>query len=261
MNLSRYDRPPEPPQPYGRLPEAPPPRTIEVRVPGVKPTATYVIIALSVLIYIAQYISEIAFGGDIPAALGMKINEYIIAGQYWRLFTPMLLHGSIMHIGFNMYALYAIGRGLEMHYGHLRYLMLYVIGGFAGNVVSFLLSPNPSLGASTAIFGLLGAEAIFVYKNREIYGANARSILLNILVLMAINLALGLSPGIDNWGHMGGLIGGLVFAWFAGPVWKMRIGLGGYKIEDERSMRTAWIVALLEAAVLAGLVLQRILMG
>ncbi len=260
MNSLRDEQPPGSQPPYGQMPETPPPHTIVVRVPGVKPIATYVIIAVSVLVYIAQYASKAILGGDLPAALGMKINEYIIAGQYWRLFTPVLLHGSILHIGFNMYALFVFGRGLEMHYGHLRYLLLYLVGGFSGNVFSFLFSPNPSLGASTAIFGLLGAEAIFVYKNRQLYGADARGILFNIIMLMAVNLALGLSPGIDNWGHLGGLIGGLVFAWFAGPVWKMRIGLDGYAIEDQRSIRTAWVVVSVEFIVLAGLAVQRILL-
>jgi rhomboid protease GluP len=109
-------------------------------------------------------------GFDVPAALGMKVNELIIHGQIWRLITPVLLHGSILHLGFNMYALYILGPGLERFYGHWRFLTLYLLAGFAGNVMSFIFSPNPSLGASTAIFGLLGAQGVFLYHNRGIYG-------------------------------------------------------------------------------------------
>ncbi len=81
---------------------------------------TYFMIVSCVLVYIVQRATEMTMGLDLPALYGMKINEAILAGQYWRLFTPMWLHGSITHIFFNMYALYTFGRGLEQQYGHLR---------------------------------------------------------------------------------------------------------------------------------------------
>jgi rhomboid protease GluP len=89
----------------------------------------------------------------------------------WRLFTPLLLHGSIAHIGFNMYALFIIGPGLERYYGHLRFLVLYLLAGFAGNVFSFLFTPALSVGASTAIFGLVAAQGVFLYRHRQLFGA------------------------------------------------------------------------------------------
>jgi rhomboid protease GluP len=148
----------------------------------------------------------------------MKINEAILAGQYWRLFTPALLHGSIFHIGFNMYALIVIGVELEKRFGSLRFTLLYLSGAFAGNVVSFLMSPNPSLGASTAIFGLLGAELIFFYRNQKIFGPHSKRALQNVITIAAVNFLIGLSPGIDNWGHLGGFLGGVIFTWFSGPI-------------------------------------------
>lgn len=181
------------------------------------PIVTYVLIALSVAIYFAQISTNVIFQLDIPAYFGMKINEAIIGGEYWRFVTPMLLHGSIPHILFNMYALFSIGNLLERRMGHGRFLLLYLLGSFAGNAFSFLLSPNPSLGASTSIFALIGAEAIFFWHNRELFGKQARRALRNIFMIVAVNLFFGLSPGIDNWGHIGGLIGGLMFAWFGGP--------------------------------------------
>jgi len=172
-------------------------------------------------------------GLDLPALYGMKINEAILAGQYWRLFTPMWLHGSITHIFFNMYALYTFGRGLEQQYGHLRYAILYLVSGFAGNVASFLLTANPSLGASTSIFGLVAAEGIFIYQNRKLF-RNARAMLGNVLIVVVINLALGLVGSVDNNGHLGGLVGGLLLAWFGGPLWKVTPILGGFELSDER---------------------------
>jgi rhomboid protease GluP len=116
-----------------------------------------------------------------------------------------------------MYALYALGPQLERYYGHGRYLLLYLLGGFAGNVASFIFSPYPSLGSSTAIFGLLGAEGVFLYQNKTLFGRYAQRALTNVVVIAVANLVIGLSPGIDNWGHVGGLAAGTLFAWFAGP--------------------------------------------
>lgn len=103
-----------------------------VTLPQATPYVTYSILGLTILVYLAQMLSDFVLGNDWPALLGMKINEFIIAGQLWRLFTPALLHGSIMHIGFNMYALVVIGSGLERFFGHGRYLLLYLAGGFCG---------------------------------------------------------------------------------------------------------------------------------
>jgi rhomboid protease GluP len=190
---------------------------------------------------------------NLVVLLGSKVNELIVVGQVWRLFTPALLHASLTHIGFNMYALYAFGTFLEPAYGRTRFMLLYILAAFGGNVLSFLFSRSVSVGASTAIFGLLGAQGIFIWQNRQIFGDQARSILTNIIVIAGINLMLGLSPGIDNWGHLGGLLAGLAFAWFAGP----RLTVAGlwpqYHLEDTSSKAVMWTTALALAVVLAGL--------
>jgi rhomboid protease GluP len=186
--------------------------------PRRQPIVTYAIIAVTVIVFILQIGTETFMGVDIPAALGIKYNPAIDAGEYWRLITPVLLHGSIMHIAFNMYALYILGRQLEPFYGHGRFLALYLLGGFTGVVASYLLTVNPSLGASTATFGLLAAYGIFGLKNQKIFGERSRLITRNAVQVLVINLLLGLSPGIDNWGHLGGALGGLALAWFGGPV-------------------------------------------
>ncbi|HAX70960.1 MAG TPA: hypothetical protein DCY14_15205 [Anaerolineae bacterium] len=104
---------------------------------------------------------------------------------------------------------------------------------------SFLLASDNgySVGASTAVFGLIAAEAIFFYQNRELFGSQARQALGNIVFIIAINLFIGLSPGIDNWGHVGGLLGGAVFAWFASPRW-MVVGIPPeMELSDQREGR------------------------
>jgi rhomboid protease GluP len=168
----------------------------------------------------------------------------------------MFLHstGSLLHIGFNMYALYVIGPELERHFGHGRFLALYFLGGFAGNVVSFLFSPEYSLGASTAIFGLIGAQGVFLYRNRSLFGRIAQRALVNIVMVAVVNLIIGLSPGIDNWGHVGGLVGGTLFAWLGGPLLAVEAEMGAYKLSDRRepgSVMAAGLAVGLLFAVLA----------
>jgi rhomboid protease GluP len=182
-----------------------------------RPYTTYVLIGICVVVYLLQAATSYFPKFDVTSAL-VKDNNLILQGQFWRLFTPMFLHGSILHIGFNMYALFYIGPMVERFYGRWRYLVLFILSGFAGNVFSFMFTQAQSLGSSTAIFGLLGAQGVLIYQNREIFGAIARRILSQVVIVAVANLILGLSPGIDNWGHVGGLIAGTLFAWFGGPL-------------------------------------------
>jgi rhomboid protease GluP len=216
--------------------------------------------AVTIAVFAMQMLSKSLAGYDIPAMLGIKANELIIAGQFWRLLTPMFLHSSssIFHIAFNMYALYALGPALESHYGHGRFIALYVLSGFAGNVFSFLFTTSPSLGASTAIFGLLGAEAVFLYRNRELFGSAAQRALTNVVVIAVVNLIFGLQPGIDNWGHIGGLLGGTFFAWFGGPLYHVEGSYYGARLVDEHGTPQVLAAGAVDAAVFAGLALMKI---
>jgi rhomboid protease GluP len=220
-------------------PSPPPaqPKSIAVSLPAISPQVTYGILGVTIFVYLLQLLSQFLVGYDLPVALGAKANQYIRAGEIWRLFTPMLLHGSILHIGFNMYALYIFGIGLERRYGHGRFLLLYILSGFAGSVFSFLFSSAYSIGASGAIFGLIGAEGIFLYQNRKLFGNQVKQAIGNVVIVVAFNLFLGLQPGIDNWGHVGGLAGGLIFAWFAGPHWDLEGIYPSLRLVDRREGR------------------------
>jgi rhomboid protease GluP len=227
------------------------PTLVKVNVPQVKPTMTYGIMAVTVVIFALQMLSQYTLQGvDLPFYYGGKINQFILQGQLWRLITPVFLHGSILHIAFNMYALYSLGTSLERVYGHGRFALLYFLAGFAGNAASFMLSANPSLGSSTAVFGLVAAQGVFMFQNRKLFGSErARSAILNTLSIVVINLFIGLTPGsnIDNWGHVGGLLGGLLFAWLGGPLWKIEGIAPAYQVVDQRQSTQ---VQLASAAVL-----------
>jgi len=219
------------PEPY---PQPPQPSVVRVSTPAVKPYGTYTLIGLTVLIYMLQVLGQ-QFNFDIVTSLGIKYGPYIRAGEIWRLVTPVFLHGSILHIGFNMYALFLFGRGIEGRFGHLRFLVLYFLSAFAGNVLSFVLTPSASLGASTAVFGLLAAEGVFLIQNRALLREHFRRAFMNIIYMAAINLFFGFTiAGIDNWGHVGGMLGGILFTWFGGPRWKVEGLYPSVQIVDER---------------------------
>ena len=213
-------------------------------MPRSAPYVTYSIIGVTVFFYVLQFLSTYLFGRDLLVLYGARINEAILAGELWRFLTPALLHGSLPHIAFNMYALLSFGTSLERHFGHGRFFLLYVLGAFTGNVASFLFSPGYSVGASTAIFGLLGAEAVFLIQNRKVFPGQFRSAIGNIIFIAAINLfIIGSLPGIDNWGHIGGLLGGLMFTSFAGPKWDIEGIHPGYHLVDRRPVRSVIVGA------------------
>ena len=241
------------PTPEQQYPQTQQPRTVQVAVPNVKPYVTYTILGLTVFVYLLQLAGQYllpaslansliaTFGTyDIAAILGEKVNTLIRVGQVWRLITPVFLHDStlpygLLHIGFNMYALYLYGRGLEARFGHWRFTLLYFLSAYAGNVLSFLLTPNPSLGASTAIFGLLAAEGMFIFRNRQLLGNRANRALMNVVYIAGINLLIGFTTtGVDNFGHLGGMLSGLIFTWFGGPRWKLEGFTPSLKLVDER---------------------------
>ena len=193
-------------------------QVISYRMIQGKPNVTWVLIGFTAVIYLVQAITKWQYGVDIPMKYGAKISPYITyRHEYWRLITPVFIHASITHILFNMYSLFALGPSLENYYGHWNFLRFYLICGFSGNVFSHVFAPKTvSVGASTALFGLVGAQVMFLYKNRRIL-RNYKSALRNIGFVLVVNLMLGLSGGIDNWGHLGGLAGGLLLSWMCGP--------------------------------------------
>jgi membrane associated rhomboid family serine protease len=142
-------------------------------------------------------------GATFPAAI-------VVQHQYWRLITSMFLHGSLLHILFNMYALYLFGYLVESAFGKARFIAIYFVSGFLASVTSFLFIPpnTAGVGASGAIFGLLGAWVAYNYRRR---GSPLASMhLRNAMFLVVLNLVIGVSvPGIDLSAHIGGFIAGM----------------------------------------------------
>ena len=214
------------------------------------PIVTYSLLALTVLVYIVQIALKQVYGVDLLFVLFGKINGLILNGELWRLFTPALLHSNLMHLLFNVYALSILGRQIEPFYGRWRFLLLYVIGAFGGNVLSFVLSSYNSLGASTAIFGLLAAEGVFIWQNRKVFGKQSQGILMNLGFVLVLNLFIGIAPGsnTDNWGHLGGVLAGFFFAFMGGPLLEFQRQDAGVRLTDSRTKQQVTLAAVMVLA-------------
>ncbi|AWB85198.1 rhomboid family intramembrane serine protease [Mycetocola zhujimingii] len=168
-----------------------------------KPVVTYVILAVTALVFLLQLIPGL---GITERLLYAGVYSSPMAFEPWRMLTTALVHSQnfILHVGLNMYSLWLFGQALEPMLGRARFLTLYLISAFAGSLgVLFLSVPNQAVvGASGAIFGLMGA---FLVIQRKL-GGNMNG----LLVLVGINLVIGFIPGTNvAWqAHVGGLIGG-----------------------------------------------------
>lgn len=171
------------------------------------------LIGINIFMFLLTQIADY-FTGNGLLFLGSKVNALIGLGEFWRLFTAMFLHADFLHLMFNMMALYVIGRDIERFYGKRNFLIIYFISGLIGSGASFLFSTATSVGASGAIFGLMGAN-LFLYKlnpivYKKLFGSD-------LILLVGINLLIGLvKPNIDMAGHIGGLIGGFFLAYSVG---------------------------------------------
>jgi len=149
---------------------------------------------------------------------GAKVNGLIARGEVWRLVTPIFLHIGILHLLVNTYALYQLGPLAELLSGHGRFGLLYLLTGISGNFLSFVFTPGLSAGASGAIFGIIGALLSFLMRHRARLTPGGRSLFVQLALVAAFNFAYGLSvPGIDNWAHLGGFLGGFAFGWLIWP--------------------------------------------
>ena len=180
-------------------------------------TVTTLLIAANTLVFLAMLASGISFlhpspldifrwGGDFgPATLG--------AHQYWRLLASCFLHFGIIHIGMNMYVLFQIGPFIEVTFGRVRYLLVYLIAGLLGSVTSVVVHPVAvGAGASGAIFGLYGAVFAFLLRNRSTLDpAATKSIARSAGIFVFYNVVYGsVSRGTDLSAHFGGLVAGFL---------------------------------------------------
>jgi membrane associated rhomboid family serine protease len=162
-----------------------------------------------VAINVGVYLLELALGGEVNGTNntiyehGALFGPLVADGDWWRLFTAAFLHYGPIHLAFNMLALWIFGSALEQVLGRGRFILLYIVSGLAGSAGALLFSPNAvTVGASGAIFGLMGAALVLERQRTYVFGGGALGlIVVNLVFTFAI-------PGISIGGHLGGLVGG-----------------------------------------------------
>jgi rhomboid protease GluP len=242
------------------------PQRLSVRLPKVRPVITYALIAINVLIFVVRALSPSL--DEQIFEVGANIPRLVLqGGEFYRLLTAMFLHAGIydlggrlvpinaMHLILNMYVLYAVGTQLEGLFGHVRFFLIYLLGGLMASAFSAVLgsADSASVGASGAVFAILGAEFIFLYQHRKLLGARAVAQMRSLVMLAVINFAYGALTSVagtvfrvDNWGHLGGLLGGLGLAWFLTPALTPKVDPatpGLMRLEDGNPLeRRYWVL-------------------
>lgn len=182
---------------------------------------------------------------------GAKYTPAILAGQYWRLVTPIFLHANILHVGLNMLNFLLLGLIIEHIFGHLRFLLIYLLTGIISTLASFVFAPQEvSVGASGAVFGLVGAYSAFILAHRQAFPYHGITALGWLILVIGINLGLGfVIPGVDNFAHVGGLLSGCLLGWCFAPFYRLKsVAATSHELHlllDEHSLKRRWPLALL----------------
>lgn len=203
------------------------------------------LLALTLAAYAGQ-----SWAGRAAVAAGARMNYMITRGGQWhRLVSPMFLHGSTMHLFSNCYSLWRLGPLAEQAYGPARLLLIYLLSGIGGNVAGLWFGDprSSSVGASGAVFGIMGAIGAYAQVNRRVLGGGGEAMMRSVGQLFFLNLFIGLGPrsGIDNLGHVGGFVTGALVGLVAAPDPTKRI---------ERALLKPWMVkaALLPTLLFVG---------
>lgn len=173
------------------------------------PPATLVLLFAIVAVFVWQAASGALASRDAMIASGALVRERVLAGEVWRLGSATFLHGGASHLFGNCVALYIVGMACEHALAARGMLAVYAISGVSGSVASVLTGPGPSVGASGAIFGVMGAVIVVLYRHRHTYQLRDGRIGLVLAAWAAFTILAGLTdPVIDNAAHVGGLVAG-----------------------------------------------------
>lgn len=248
---------------------APPERWL--RLPSVRPRITFVLLGILIILWLPMVLS--------PQIARFMVNNFalikgpMIDGEWWRLVTATFLHSPeiILHIAFNGYALFMIGMDLESLFGRARFVAIYAVSALGGSVASFAFSPAlvngqqvTGVGASGAIFGLIGALAVYFGLHRALFGKMGQAQFWNILFVIGLNIFIGFSGffPIDNSAHIGGLLAGALTGFILCP----RYNLGSWlnplvrRVEDINTGPLIWAAtAMIGVSIIACYVIALVL--
>jgi membrane associated rhomboid family serine protease len=176
---------------------------------GTGALVTKALIAVNVIVFficLAQGSSLSQVSGPLFLKWALYIPGGLDQGEWWRLITAAFLHANLFHLGTNMVVLWIVGAPVEQAIGRARFLALYLVSGLAGSAGAIILNPDvPTVGASGAIFGILGAALILERQGSFVLGGQAFGLIaFNLIITFALASTLNISIG----GHVGGVIGG-----------------------------------------------------
>ena len=232
-------------------------------VPGAgrKPFVTWGLLAAILLVWGAVELGGGSGDSATLIAFGALQASAVAAGDYWRLLTAMFLHSGVWHLGLNCAGLFILGTQAEKVYGHVRFSAIYLLSGLGASAFSYALNLSRAenavgVGASGAIFGLLGALAAFFLANRDKLGDMGRRSFTALLILAGVNLAFGLAiPGIDNYAHVGGFAAGALLGLAFAPDYKPALDAFGRveRLYDANSLlKRSWALPLAVLIIFAG---------
>ncbi|MYA62230.1 MAG: rhomboid family intramembrane serine protease [Dehalococcoidia bacterium] len=234
------------------------------------PYVTWLLLGANIALFLLTELLGGSTAVDVLVRLGAMESWLIASGEYWRLFSAMFLHSGLIHLGFNVIGLLIFGHQVERLYGYARFLVIYILAGLAGSITSyaFNLSSAPyaiGVGASGAVFGILGALVAFFLSNRGLLGKMGRQTMTGLLALAAINLAVGfIMPGIDNFAHIGGFAGGLLLGVAYSPRYAPVYDFMGWteQLQDTNPMfRRLWVLPVAVAILVVGVLIGNWMVG
>ncbi|KAL0741993.1 hypothetical protein Bca4012_083506 [Brassica carinata] len=167
---------------------------------------------------------------SLPLLYGAKINDLIVAGEWWRLVTPMFLHSGIPHVALSSWALLTFGPKVCRDYGIFTFCLIYILGGVSGNFMSFLHTPDPTVGGTGPAFALIGAWLVDQSQNKEMIKRDEyEDLFQKAIVMTGLGLILSHFGPIDDWTNVGALVAGIVYGFFTCPV--LQLGRGSERPE------------------------------
>jgi len=192
----------------------------------------WLLLVLNVITFVMLILAGGSTDTDVLVTFGALSSNLVSEGQYWRFVTCIFLHANLMHLGVNAFSLFIFGPTAEVFFGRIKFLIIYLIAGIGGSATSYVFIEPRSIGvgASGAVFGVLGSIAVYYYLNQHIYGKYGRGMMAGIGVIVLLNLGFGFTvQGVDNWAHIGGLLFGILGA-FALQKHRSELGFGVFGI-------------------------------
>ncbi|KAI3451750.1 hypothetical protein Pfo_008415 [Paulownia fortunei] len=186
----------------------------------------FYLIGVLVSINIAVFLFEIAAPVknsnlelfSLPMVYGAKINNLILTGEWWRLVTPMFLHSGIFHIALGSWVLFTLGLEVCREYGSFTFLLIYVLGGISGNLISFLHTPEPTVGGTGPVFAMIGAWLIYQVQNKDVIARDASERMFqNAIITTALSFVLSNFGPIDDWAHFAAAFTGIAYGFVTCP--------------------------------------------